>query len=54
MYAAKDGLLYPTKDEAMAASARYAAKFDQPDWLEPCHANGTAMVQASLIDRTGI
>ena len=54
MFAAKDGLLYATKAEAMAANARYVATFDQPVWLEPCHANGTATVQASLIDRTGI
>ena len=54
MFAAKDGLLYATKAEAMTASALYVATFDQPVWLEPCHANGTAMVQASLIDRTGI
>ena len=40
--------------EALAANVRYVAKFDQPVWLEPCHANGTATVQASLIDRTGI
>ena len=54
MFASNDGHLYSTKEEKLAADARYAATFTQVIWLEPCRANGTAAVQASLIDRTGI
>jgi len=54
MFASKDGCFYPTKDAKLAADARYEATFTQTIWMEPVHANGTAAVQASLIDRTGI
>jgi hypothetical protein len=54
MYASKDGHLYATKDAKDAADARYLASFSDYITLEPCHANGTAAVQASLIDRSGI
>ena len=54
MFASIDGRFYPTKDQKLAADSTYRASFERTVWLEPIKANGTATVQASLIDRTGI
>ena len=54
MFASIDGRFYPTKELKLEADSRYRASFERTVWLEPCHANGTATIQASLIDRTGI